>query len=190
MQGMIDVSDPRDLDPFRYPPLRELRRVQVRSVCLGSFIPWDPKKQAELISRELGWQGDLVEGVPPQYGYEKIECFMQGVRDYLRYLKRGYGRTAHLASLDIRNGRLDREQGLALVEQFDGKRPASLDLFLEYAGISEAEFHEIALSHSVSPWAIEPEDVEPGEPLPDMPAWDPASRRLRLPLTNPLRRSA
>ena len=34
---------------------------------------------------------------------------MQGVRDYIKYLKRGYGRTAHLVSIDIRNGRIDRE---------------------------------------------------------------------------------
>ena len=29
----------------------------------------------------------------------KIECIMQGVRDYIRFLKRGYGRTAHLCPL-------------------------------------------------------------------------------------------
>jgi N-acetyl sugar amidotransferase len=189
MQGMVEGIDSRDLEPFRYPPLRELRRIRVRSVCLGSYIPWDPKAQSELIHRELGWQGDLVEGVPPEYGYEKIECFLQGVRDYLRYLKRGYGRTAHLASLDIRNGRLDRASALTLMEKFDGKRPASLDLFLEYVGITEAEFHEIALSHLVSPWSVDPDVIEPGAPLPDMPTWDPASRRLSLP-TTPMRRSA
>jgi hypothetical protein len=27
---------------------------------------------------ELGWKGDLVENVPEQYNYEKIECHMQG----------------------------------------------------------------------------------------------------------------
>ena len=63
----------------------------MRSVCLGSYIPWDVKQQVEIIQRELGWQGDAVEGVPPEYDYEKIECFMQGVRDYLKFLKRGYG---------------------------------------------------------------------------------------------------
>src|SRR5262249_12286263 len=150
----------------------------------------DTARQAALIQRELGWQGDAVEGVPAAYGFEKIECFMQGVRDYLRFLKRGYGRTAHLTSLDIRNGRLARAEAEELVRRYDGKRPASLDLFREYVGIDEDEFHRIALSHAVSPWRVDPAALEPGEPLPDMDRWDPTVRRVPLGLAPGLRRSA
>lgn len=164
MVGMLDdtISDykvtARDLKPFTYPPLAELRRLRLRSVCLGSYVPWDVRRQVDIIKRELGWQGDEVEGVPPQYDYEKIECFMQGVRDYIKYLKRGFGRTAHLASIDIRNGRLDREAGAELVAQYDGKRPGSLDIFLDYLGIDEARFMEIVNDHVVSPH--EPKDLD------------------------------
>jgi hypothetical protein len=127
-----------------------------------------------------------VEGVAPHYRHDKIECFMQGVRDYLRYLKRGYGRTAHLTSLDIRNGRMTREEAMTLLPH-DGKRPASLDLFLEYVGISEDEFMAIALSHAVSPWEPDPAHIERGEPLRDMEQWD---QRVALPVVSELRRSA
>ena len=157
IHGMLDntISDyevtARDLKPYTYPPSAELRRRKVRSVLLGSYIPWDVKRQVEIIKRELGWQGDEVEGVPPEYDYEKIECFMQGVRDYIKYLKRGFGRTAHLTSIDIRNGRKTRTEGAALTEEFDGRRPASLDLFLDYLGIDEAEFMEIVRPHAVAP---------------------------------------
>ena len=48
----------------------------------------NPKEQSEIIKKELGWKGDEVENVPPEYDYEKIECYMQGVRDYIKYLKR------------------------------------------------------------------------------------------------------
>ena len=190
MLGMIDGVDPRDLAPFRYPPLKELRRLQVRSVCLGSYIPWDTNAQAALIRSELGWRGDQVEGVPPRYDYEKIECLMQGVRDYLRYLKRGYGRTAHLASIDIRHGRMDRQVAEQLVEEYDGKRPASLRLFLDYVGIDEEEFHRIALSHAVSPWRVDPDNLEWGKPLADMDRWDPATQLVQLGIAPELRRSA
>ena len=157
MLGMLDntISDfpvtARDLKPYTYPPAADLRRERVRSVCLGSFIPWDVRKQVDLIKDELGWQGDEVEGVPPEYDYEKIECFMQGVRDYIKYLKRGFGRTAHLASIDIRNGRMTREEGERLVSEYDGKRPASLDLFLDYLGIDEREFMTLVGEHVVAP---------------------------------------
>ncbi|MGE3540904.1 MAG: N-acetyl sugar amidotransferase [Candidatus Tectimicrobiota bacterium] len=172
MLGMLDGVEARDLEPFRYPPLKDLRRLQVRSVCLGSYIPWDVKHQVAVIQHELGWQGDAVEGVPGMYDYEKIECFMQGVRDYLKFIKRGYGRTAHLTSLDIRHDRLHRDEALRLSSAHDGKRPASLDLFLRYVGISEQEFMEIAQAQAVHPWQYDPTRTESGQPLPDMAQWD------------------
>ena len=62
---------------------------------------------------------------------------MQGIRDYLRYLKRGYGRTSHLATIDIRNNRLTREEGQKLVDEYDGRRPENLDYFLEMLSLTE-----------------------------------------------------
>ena len=177
MLGMVEGVEARDLQPFRYPSLGELRRAGVRSVCLGSFIPWDVKEQVKVIERELGWRGDEVEGVPPQYSYEKIECYMQGVRDYIKFIKRGYGRTAHLASIDVRNDRLTRDEGLRLVAEYDGKRPASLDLFLEYSGLNEDEFHRIAMSHRVEPWRADLVQIERARPLPDQPPSDHAAER-------------
>ena len=100
--------------PFAYPPRKELMRIKCRSVCLGSYIKWDTKKQVEIIKRELGWKGQQVEGMPPEYDYEKIECFIQGVRDYFKFIKRGFGRTNHLANIDIRNKRMTREEGWEL----------------------------------------------------------------------------
>ena len=76
---------------------------------------------------------------------------MQGMRDYIKYLKRGFGRTTHLATIDIRNGRLTREQGVELVKQYDGKRPNSIEIFLKYLGITEKEFMEIVRPHVVEP---------------------------------------
>jgi N-acetyl sugar amidotransferase len=157
MLGMLDntVGDypvtARDLKPYSYPPITEMRAQKLRSICLGSYVPWDVKEQVALIKEELGWKGEEVEGVPPEYDYEKIECFMQGMRDYIKYLKRGFGRTTHLASIDIRNGRLTREEGELLVNQYDGKRPNSIEIFLKYLGMTEKEFMEIVRPHVVEP---------------------------------------
>ena len=161
----------RELKPCSYPPLKELRRIGYRSVCLGSYIPWDVKMQSEVIQKELGWKGDEVENVPPEYNYEKIECYVQGVRDYIKYIKRGYTRPAHLASIDIRNNRMSHDEGLALIEQYEGKRPPSLDLFLDFIGLTEKEFLEIAMSHGVSPYKHDPASIVPGKKLADFGAW-------------------
>jgi N-acetyl sugar amidotransferase len=172
MVGMVKGVTMRDLKPFSYPPLKELRRIKYRSVCLGSYIPWDVKKQTEIIKRELGWKGNVVEGIPEEYDYEKVECMFQGVRDYLKYIKRGFGRTAHLVSLDLRNNRISKEAAIELIAKYDAKRPASLDVFLEYLGITEDEFMEIALQHVVAPHVFDKSKIEKGKQLPDMERWD------------------
>jgi len=171
--------DERALKPFTYPPLRELRKINFRSVCLGSFIPWDVKTQSRIIQEELGWKGDEVENVPPGYSYEKIECYLQGVRDYIKYIKRGYTRPSHLVSIDIRNSRLTRAEAMEIIKKYEGKRPPSLDLFLEYIGLTEEEFLKIALSHGVSPYKHDPAKVTPGKRTPDFDEWPRAGAMPR-----------
>ena len=162
--------DERDLLPFTYPPAQELIKLGIKSVPLGSYIPWDVEKQATIIKTELGWTGDFVEGVPPEYDYEKIECYMQGVRDYIKFLKRGYARTTHLTSLDIRNNRITRKGALDLVAEYEGKRPHALDLFLEYTGLTEKEFYEIAITHKLDS-VTSVVSVQIGPKPPDLDQW-------------------
>ena len=157
MLGMIkgryknELIDERDLDALKFPSQEELNKNDILGIYLGSYMPWDVKKQVEIIKKELDWKGDEVEGTPPEYDYEKIECYMQGVRDYLKFIKRGFGRTSHLTSIDIRNGRLNRDEALKLVETYDGKRPKALDFFLKLTNITEDEFYDYAFKHVVEP---------------------------------------
>lgn len=164
--------DQRDLAPFAYPPLRELKQLRYQSLCLGSFIKWNVPKQSEIIKKELDWRGDEVEGMPPDvYSYEKIECYMQGVRDYLKYLKRGYSRVTQMTALDIRAGRMSRSQAEQLINDWEGKRPPSLDLFLDYLGITEEQFNKIALQMAVSPFYPNIDSISRGKPTHDFNDW-------------------
>ncbi|MBU1911531.1 N-acetyl sugar amidotransferase, partial [Patescibacteria group bacterium] len=161
----------RDMAPYIYPSRKELAFIKCRSICLGSFVPWDVKRHVEIIKREIDWEGDRVEGVPPEYDYEKIEDMMQGVQDYLKFIKRGWGRMSHLASIDIRNGRFTRERGMELIKEWEGLRPASLDVLLNWLKISEEEFYQIAIRHTVAPWKHDPSSIIRGKQLPDQKDW-------------------
>ena len=168
LDGLVDE---RDLEPFKYPPMRDLRELNYRSVCLGSFIPWDVKKQVDIIKSELGWEGDMVENVPSDYDYEKIECWMQGVRDYIKFLKRGYTRPSHLSAIDLRNNRISISEAKRQIIEFEGKKPPSLKLFLEYVGITEKQFNDIILTHVVSPWEPNLDNIIEGEKTNDFETW-------------------
>lgn len=175
MEGMISQDfdlDPRDLIPFSYPKTRDLKKLGYRSVCLGSFIPWDTKSNSKIIMEELGWQGDEVEGMPPErYKYEKIECMFQGVRDYIKYLKRGYSRVSQMMALDIRNGRITKEEANKLVEQYEGKKPPSLEIFLEYLELTEEKFNNIVLKTVVAPHKPDFSSIKTGPKTWDFDLW-------------------
>jgi N-acetyl sugar amidotransferase len=185
MHGMIstpdDPVDVRDLMPYTFPDLAELRALRYCSVPLGSFIPWDYTTNTEVIKRELGWQTDELEGVPGeinQHG-EKIECFMQGTRDYIKYIKRGYSRVAQINAFHVRAGRMDPETALRINEEHDGRKPPSLEIFLEYLGLTEAEFNEIVGGMAIPPYEHDFDSVHSADPTWDFDAWYREDNRSR-----------
>ena len=174
MHGMISTPenpvDIRDLKPYTYPKLEDLKKMDYYSVCLGSFIPWDYKKQTKIIMEELGWQADELEGVPNEINEEgaKIECWMQGTRDYIKYLKRGYGRVTQLVNFEVRNGRMSTEEAQKWIDLYDGRKPQSLDIFLEYMGMTENKFNEIISDFIVPPFEPEIGNIPLSKKLHDM----------------------
>ncbi len=157
MYGMINSPenpvDKRDLLPYTYPSRKELRDIDCASICLGSFIPWDYTKNTKIIMEELGWETDELEGVPAELhsSCEKIECFMQGSRDYIKFCKRGYSRLSQMIAFHIRQGRMTKEEA----EKFyalEGSRPHSLEILLEYLGITEEEFIETVRHTEIPPY--------------------------------------
>jgi hypothetical protein len=149
MHGMINTKenpvDKRDLIPYTFPDVKELAQLKYQPVALGSFMPWDHVEHTEIIKKELGWEVDELEHVPKELNKhgEKTECFMQGTRDYIKWLKRGYSRVSQINGFLVRNGKMKPEIAKELDEKYDGIKPQSLEIFLEYMGLTEKEFNEI-----------------------------------------------
>ena len=144
----------------------------IKSIPLGNFIPWDVKKHVEIIKKELGWMEDEIESGFPGQTYEKIECTFTGVRDYIKYLKRGFARITHLTTLDIKHGRMSREEAMELIKKYEGRKPKSLGVLLEYLDINEKEFNEIVLRHLIPPAKpINPKTLLEGNKLWDQDLW-------------------
>ena len=157
MHGMIDSKedpvDKRDLIPYTFPDINQLSELKYLPIALGSFINWDTDKQTEIIKKELGWEMDELEHVPKEQNLngEKIECFMQGTRDYIKWLKRGYSRMSQINAKKIKDKKMTIEEAKILNEKFDGIKPKSLDIFLEYVGLTEKEFNSF-----IEPMVIPP----------------------------------
>jgi hypothetical protein len=67
-----------------------------------------------------------------------------GVHDYLKYIKFGYGRCTDHACKDIRAGILSREEAVDLVRRYDPVKPGDLARWLDYVGWTEDQFDKLA----------------------------------------------
>jgi len=134
----------KDLAPFRLPTREEFLQTGVRGIHLGDYIFWDAERQVEFIKREYGWKEDEVEGT--YKSYKSVECRMPGMHDYLKYLKRGFGRATDHASQDVRAGIMTREEGFEIAKKYDPMRPKIMDYYLQITGLSEEEVDKVIKS--------------------------------------------
>lgn len=132
-----------DLAPFFYPSEEDLERVGVRGVYLSNFMSWNGRKQTEFLIENLGFE--TAQKRERTFNlYDKLDdIHANGLHDYLKYLKFGYGRATDDASTEIRHGRMTREQGIEMVMKHDHVRPSDADVFLEAVGMAENELLRI-----------------------------------------------
>lgn len=150
------VNDPnsgltmRELSPFQYPSDEETEEIGVRGIYLSNYIPWDAREHARLMIDKFGFE-TAVKRERTFHVYEKLEdIHADGAHDYLKYLKFGYGRATDDASMDIRHGRMTREEGIEMVKKYDHIRPSDLDIYLRFTGMTEEEFEE-SIEHMRDP---------------------------------------
>ena len=140
------VHDGVDLNSIRtliYPSDEEIQRVGVTGLFLGYFEKWDTKRNTEICC-SLGWNRNPLGPVEGAYNdIENLDCkWIGGLHDYMKFVKYGYGRATDQLCIEIRAGRLSREEAIAKLHETDeGKIPwRYVPDFLDYLSISEEEF--------------------------------------------------
>jgi N-acetyl sugar amidotransferase len=133
----------RDLAPYYGPDDDELAVAGTHAVFLGHYFGWDPERSLA-VAREHGFRpGDRAR--TGLYNYADIDDDLISIHHWLKWLKFGFTRTFDNLSLEIRNGRLTREQALDVLRRRGDETPhADIDRFCELTGIDRARFFEIA----------------------------------------------
>ena len=135
----------RDLLWAQYPSDEELDEVGVRGIYLSNFWPWDANEHVKLVMEKYDWK-------PARQPFERTYRMMSnlddmhenGIHDYLKFIKLGYGRGTDHSCKDIRAGLMTREHGVEMVRKYDHVKPRrDLERWLNYVNMSEAEFDAI-----------------------------------------------
>nr|NJM04385.1 N-acetyl sugar amidotransferase [Desulfobacula sp.] len=139
----VDGLTKRDLSLYFYPEAEDIERVGVTGLFLGYYFKWDLR---ENLKRSVE-HGFLTTTRPVETTYENFEnldCYSNHLHDYFKYLKYGFGRATDNACLDIRLGYISREEGVRLVNKYDGIPPKkAIREYLAYTGFSEIELQDI-----------------------------------------------
>ena len=134
----------KDLNFLQYPSDDEINRLGVRGIYLGNYVNWDGNKNSEL-AKKYGFK-------TPEKGFQRTyrlhsnldDRYENGLHDYLKFIKLGYGRATDHASKDIRSGVMTREEGIKMVKKYDSIIPDDLYYWLEYVNMQESEFWKVA----------------------------------------------
>ncbi len=141
----IEGLSSNDLNSWKYPSDKEILNLNLRQIYLGNYIPWDSNKHLKLVMEKYNFK---ISTKSFQRTYRKgsnlDDIHENGIHDYLKYIKFGYGRCTDHACKDIRAGILSRKKGIELVKKMDHIKSDDLKRWLEYVGMTEKEFDRIA----------------------------------------------
>ena len=119
----------------------ESLKSETKMVYLGYFERWDPQECYYYAAQNTGFSAAPERSDGTYSKYTEIDDKIVPFHFYTTYIKFGIGRATYDACQEIRNGKINREEGVALVRKFDGEYPETyFNDFLQYADLTEEEF--------------------------------------------------
>lgn len=126
---------------WKYPSDEEIDRVDVRGIYISNFFKWDANYHGPLMIEKYGFK---VAEEPFERTYRTMsnldDMHENGIHDYMKWVKFGYGRATDHTAKDIRSGKLTRAEAIKIVESMDHIKSKDLDRWLKYVGWTEEKF--------------------------------------------------
>ncbi len=133
-----------DLRPFMAPRYEEIKNNKTEIHFFGYYKFWDPQENYYYCKEHTGFTPNSERTQGTYSKYASLDDQIDGFHYYLAYIKFGIGRTTSDSAHEIRDGKITREEGVALVERYDHEFPSRYyKEFLEYCSISDEEVHQV-----------------------------------------------
>ena len=132
----------QDIKPFL--PIEEavLKEKDINIHYLGYYLKWTPQEVYYYAVENTGFKARPFRTQGTYSKYNSIDDKIDDLHYYTTYIKFGIGRATYDASQEIRNKHINRDEGVALVNRFDGEFPDRyFSEVMGYLGIAEEKFH-------------------------------------------------
>lgn len=133
-----------DLMSFLPPKAEVLEKSNIEVHYLGYYLKWTPQEVYYYAVENTGFKARPHRTQGTYSKYSGIDDKIDDLHFYTTYIKFGIGRATYDASQEIRNRHLTREEGVALVNRFDGEFPDRyFQDVMDYIGMNPDDFHEL-----------------------------------------------
>jgi len=134
-----------ELNWCEFPNDEEIDKVGLRGIFMGNYLYWDANKHLKL-AEDLGFKRSSFDQERTYRNFSNVDDIHEnGIKDYMKFVKFGYGRATDHTSKDVRLGYISRDEGVQLVKQYDHVFPnRSFQYFSKMTGYSKEEFFVIA----------------------------------------------
>lgn len=137
-----DLSE-KELTPYFGPSDEELDAAGTLAVFLGYYFPWDPETSLA-VAKAHGFHARPEGPKTGYYDYADIDDDFIAIHHYLKWYKFGFTRLFDNLSLEIRNGRLTRQQAIDTIRASGDQTPhEDLAKFCAFLGITTRHFFDV-----------------------------------------------
>ena len=111
---------------------------------LGYYLKWDPQEIYYYATQNCGFEANPERTEGTYSKYASLDDQIDGFHYFTSYIKYGLGRASMDAAQEIRNKKITREEGIALVKKYDGEFPKKyFNKILDYMDITEDYFWKL-----------------------------------------------
>jgi N-acetyl sugar amidotransferase len=133
-----------DLMAYLPPKIEELEQSNIEVHYLGYYLKWTPQEVYYYAVENTGFKARPFRTQGTFSKYSGIDDKIDDLHFYTTFIKFGIGRATYDAAQEIRNKHLTREEGVALVNRFDGEFPDRyFNDIMEYIDMTTTDFHEL-----------------------------------------------
>ena len=131
-----------ELIQWKYPSDKEIEEVGVRGIYISNFFSWNANLHGPLMIEKYGFKESEI---PFERTYRTMsnldDMHENGIHDYMKWVKFGYGRATDHTCKDIRGNKISRQNGVKEVLNRDHIVSKDLKRWLSYVGWSAEKFH-------------------------------------------------
>ncbi|MEI8229664.1 MAG: N-acetyl sugar amidotransferase [Candidatus Peregrinibacteria bacterium] len=140
----LGVTD-TDLYPYLPPSFSEIQKTKLEVHFYSYYKFWDPQENFYYSTQHTGFTANPERTEGTYSKYASLDDKLDGFHFWMAFIKFGIGRATSETAHEIRDDKITREEGVALVRKFDGEFPRKyFKDFLEYCDITEEQFWEVA----------------------------------------------